>query len=56
MYRIVFSEDAKKDLKELNRKAPQSVAKLSKLLDEIREHPRTGTGQVEPLKGYGGNV
>lgn len=56
MYRIVFSEDAKKDLKELNRKAPQAVAKLSKLLDEIREHPRTGTGQVEPLKGYGGNV
>lgn len=56
MYRIVFSEDAKKDLKELNRKAPQAVAKLSKLLDEVREHPRTGTGQVEPLKGYGGNV
>ena len=23
MYRIVFSEDAKKDLKELNRKAPK---------------------------------
>lgn len=56
MYRIVFSEDAKKDLKELNRKAPQAVVKLSKLLDEVREHPRTGTGQVEPLKGYGGNV
>lgn len=56
MYRIVFSEDAKKDLKELTRKAPQAVAKLSKLLDEVRKHPRTGTGQVEPLKGYGGNV
>ena len=56
MYRVVFSEYAKKDLKELNRKAPQAVVKLSKLLDEVREHPRTGTGQVEPLKGYGGNV
>lgn len=52
MYRIVFSETARKDLKELNRKAPHAVKKLSKLLEEIQEHPRIGTGQVEPLKGY----
>lgn len=56
MYIIVFTEDAKKDLKELNKKAPQAVSKLSKLLDEVREHPRTGTGQVEQLKGYDGSV
>ena len=56
MYNIVFSEDAKKDLKELHKKAPLAVPKLAKLLDEIREHPRTGTGQVEALKGYDGNV
>ena len=56
MYTIVFTEDAKKDLKELNKKAPQAVSKLSRLLDEVREHPRTGTGQVEQLKGYDGSV
>ncbi len=56
MYNIVFSEDAKKELKELHKKAPQAVTKLSKLLDEVREHPRTGTGQVEQLKGYDGSV
>lgn len=56
MYTIVFTEDAKKDLKELNKKAPQAVSKLSKLLDEVREHPRTGIGQVEQLKGYDGSV
>ena len=56
MYTIVFSEDAKKDLKELNKRSPQAVSKLSKLLDEVREHPRTGTGQVEQLKGYDGSV
>ena len=56
MYTIVFSEDAKKDLKELNKRSPQTVSKLSKLLDEVREHPRTGTGQVEQLKGYDGSV
>ena len=56
MYSIVFTEDAKKDLKELNKKAPQAVSKLSKLLEEVRKHPRTGTGQVEQLKGYDGSV
>ena len=56
MYTIVFSEDAKKDLKELNKRSPQTASKLSKLLDEVREHPRTGTGQVEQLKGYDGSV
>lgn len=35
MYRIVFSNDAKKDIKELSKKAPQAVKKLSKLLEEI---------------------
>ena len=37
MYRIVFSNDAKKDLKELSKKAPQEVTKLSKLLEEIND-------------------
>ena len=56
MYTIVFTEGAKKDLVELYKKAPRAVSKLSKLLDEVREHPRTGTGQVEQLKGYDGSV
>ena len=56
MYSIVFSDDAKKDLKELQKKAPQALSKLAKLLDELKEHPRTGTGQVEPLRGYDGTV
>jgi len=56
MYALVFTEDAKKDLQELYKKAPQAISKLSKLLDEVREHPRTGTGQVEQLKGYDGSV
>ena len=56
MYTIVFTEDAKKDLKELQKKAPQAISKLAKLLDELKEHPRNGTGQVEPLKGYDGTV
>ncbi len=56
MYRIVFTEQARKDLKLLYKKAPLSIKKLAQLLDELKEHPRTGTGQVEPLKGYDGSV
>ena len=56
MFTIVFSEDARKDLKELNKHSPASVAKLAKLLEEVRNHPRTGTGQIEQLKGYNGSV
>ena len=56
MYTISFSEEAREDFKELQKGAPQAISKLSKLLEEIREHPRTGSGHVEVLKGYDGNV
>ena len=49
MYRIVFSNDAKKDLKELSKKAHQAVKKLSKVLEEIQEHPRTGSSQSSKI-------
>ena len=52
MYRIVFTEDARKDLQLLQRKAPNAIKKLKNLLKELQEHPRTGTGQVEQLKHY----
>lgn len=56
IYKVVFSSDAKKDLKMLQKKAPTAVPKLAKLLEEISEHPRYGTGQCEQLKGYDGDV
>lgn len=52
MYRIVFTEDAQKDLQMLQKRAPQTIKKLKSLLAELQEHPRTGTGQVELLKHY----
>ena len=56
MYTVVFSEEARKDLRELQKKAPQALPKLAKLIDELREHPRTGTGRVERLKRFDGSV
>lgn len=52
MYSIRFTEDAQKQLVVLSKKAPMAIKKLSKLLEELKEHPRTGTGQIEQLKHY----
>ena len=50
MYVVELTEDAKKDIFLLQRNAPSAVRKLARLLGELREHPRTGTGQVERLR------
>ena len=52
MYIIEFTESAQNDVRLLQRREPQTIKKLAKLLDELREHPRTGTGQVEQLKHF----
>lgn len=53
MYRIVFSMQAKSDWdywKESGNAA--IVRKIAALLEDMAEHPYTGTGKPEPLK-YG---
>ena len=52
MYVVEFTEEAQNDVLLLQRHNPQAVKKLAKLIAELREHPRTGTGQVEQLKHY----
>lgn len=56
MFIIVFSENAKKDVKLLNKRFPKAMEKLYSLLAEIEQHPTEGTGKVERLKGYGENL
>ena len=51
MYTITFSPEAEADLAKLKRSEPASFKKAVKLLNELVEHPRTGTGHPEPLKG-----
>lgn len=51
-YIILFEPKAVKDMTELKKAGNRAViAKVEKLLLEIQEHPTTGTGQVEALKG-----
>lgn len=55
MYLIEFTKTADKTIAKYKRSNPSSYKKLLKLLDEIIEHPREGTGHPEPLK-IGDNV
>lgn len=50
-YRIEFSSEAQKIIKKWKKSNPNSYRKLYRLLPELEQHPRTGTGHPEPLKG-----
>ncbi|MCL2598071.1 MAG: Txe/YoeB family addiction module toxin [Paludibacter sp.] len=49
MYKISYTEKAEKDLAALKRNEPQSFKKAIKLIDELMEHPTTGTGKPKQL-------
>lgn len=50
-YRIDFDKDALKTIARYKKSNPNRFKKLSKLLDDIAKHPRTGIGHPEPLVG-----
>ena len=50
MYTIEFSQAAVKSVAKYKKSNPVQYKKLFKLLEELMEHPRTGTGHPEPLK------
>mgnify|MGYP002535847107 CR=1 FL=1 len=50
-YIIEFEPKAVQDIAELKKSGNKAaITKIEKLLLELREHPTTGTGQVEALK------
>ena len=53
-YALKFEDQAILDIARLKKSGDKAIIKkLEKLLSEMQEHPRTGTGQVEQLKYYG---
>ena len=52
MYSVKLNPKAYEDVSILHRNYPKYYAKLGKLLDELAQHPRSGTGQAERLKHY----
>lgn len=49
-YRIEFVKNAAKSIAKYKKSNPIFYKKLVTLLDELIEHPRTGTGHPEALK------
>ena len=50
-YYVEVKEKAQNDLKNLNDNEPKSYQKALKLIGELYDHPRTGTGHPEQLSG-----
>jgi toxin YoeB len=51
IYRIILSPTADEGIKALRKNEPQAYKKAMQLIQELQEHPTTGTGKPEPLKG-----
>lgn len=50
LYKIEFTQIAIKTVSKYKKSNPVQYKKLVKLLNELMEHPRTGTGHPESLK------
>ncbi|MDR1402644.1 MAG: type II toxin-antitoxin system YoeB family toxin [Tannerellaceae bacterium] len=50
IYRIEFSKEVVSVVAKYKKSNPVSYKKLVKLLEEMMEHPRTGTGRPKPMK------
>lgn len=50
-YSVILSPDAARDIAKLRKNEPKAFEKAFRLLDELSEHPRTGSGKPEPLSG-----
>ena len=51
MYSIDFTTEALQGLAKLERSEPKVFAKAERFIEELKEHPKTGLGHPEPLKG-----
>ena len=51
MYKIDYTDEAKLHMQQLKHYEPKLFQKMTKMLLELMEHPKTGTGHPEPLKG-----
>lgn len=50
-YQVEFTDIAIEDLKNIRNNEPMTYKKILRLIDELFEHPMTGTGKPERLKG-----
>ena len=51
IYELRYTDEANQGLVRLAKSEPKAFQKALRFLEELREHPKTGTGHPEPLKG-----
>lgn len=51
LYDIEYTAKAIEHIQKLGENEPKAFAKLQKLIEELKEHPTTGTGKPHQLKG-----
>ena len=51
MYEIEYRDQALLDIAKLKKDEPAAYKKVVAFIEELKEHPKTGTGHPEPLKG-----
>ncbi|MBR1449612.1 MAG: Txe/YoeB family addiction module toxin [Prevotella sp.] len=51
MYKVILSPKALADAGRLKQSEPKAYQKLVGFIEELKNHPKTGTGHPEPLKG-----
>ena len=54
-YEVRLMREAELDLVRLAKSEPKAFVKAGRFLKELAEHPKTGTGHPEPLKGQPAN-
>ena len=50
-YKVIIKEEAQADLKKLLHDEPKAYQKALRFIGELYDHPKTGLGHPEPLKG-----
>ena len=50
MYQLEFTDSAKASIAKFKKSNQQAFKKLSKLLEELIDHPQTGSGHPEPMQ------
>lgn len=51
VYEVIIYEQAQMDLLNLAKSEPKAFAKAQQFIEELKVHPKTGTGKPEALKG-----
>ena len=50
-YDVRYTREANIDLAKLEKYEPKAFKKATRLIEELRTHPKTGLGHPEPLRG-----